>query len=285
MSPLHLAAIVGQSTIIQQILSGGRDVNLRCPHFHEATPLHMASASGNGASVPKLLKGQGADINIRDEHGGPPLQWEIDHEIMDNAMCLIKLGASLDVNTIEACMSNDDCWPCTELILETVRSSSDMLRQGEWSLQLCAQSLIRGYRADSKYHRTTDHIIKKRVGLGAIDPSIYHDPECAKWEGDSSLHVAATNGFPKHLFKLLLSQDPVNINSRDVNVMTVLDNAKVGKDDWKVKVIRDMGGLGADIGSRVSSHQEFAVIATHNSNPCPVDCFSSHVDANIASGW
>ncbi len=165
---------------------------------------------------------------------------------MDNASYLVKMRVTLDIHTMSVCMGSDDWWACTEEILDAVENSPEVLRQGETALQLCTQSLISGYRADSKYPKTMEHIIKKRVGLGPVDPRQYCDPDCAEFEGTSSLHVAASSKeFPEHLFKLLLDQKPVDINSRDLHGLTVMDHAWVDGEAWKVNLVRENGGVRA----------------------------------------
>ncbi|RYP56734.1 hypothetical protein DL769_009874 [Monosporascus sp. CRB-8-3] len=245
-SPLHLAALAGQDTILERMLIEGSDPNLRCPQFDDATPSHMAAATNNGPAILELLQKHGADLNQRDQPDRPPLRWAVDHNSMDSAMSLIKLGVELESDTMAACMQRDDWWPCTELLLETVRRTPEVLWHGESTLQQCTQFLISGCKADSKNLKTVEHLIKKRIGLGAIDARLHRNPSCGETEGLSSLHVAAiSDGFPEHLFKLLLEQRPVDINSRDPEGYTPLDNAMLRNKAWKVELIREYGGRAA----------------------------------------
>ncbi|RYP50231.1 hypothetical protein DL768_004215 [Monosporascus sp. mg162] len=245
-SPLHLAALASQDTILERMLIEGSDPNLRCPQFDDATPSHMAAATNNGPATLEMLKKHGANLNQRDQPDRPPLRWAVDHNSMDSAMFLIKLGVELESGTMAACMQRDDWWPCTELLLETVRRTPEVLWHGERTLQQCTQSLIYSCKSDSENLKTVEHIIKKQIGLGAIDPRLYRNPSCGETEGLSSLHVAAlSDGFPKHLFKLLLEQRPVDINSRDPEGYTPLDNAMLRNKAWKVELIREYGGRGA----------------------------------------
>ncbi|RYP18246.1 hypothetical protein DL765_004045 [Monosporascus sp. GIB2] len=246
MSPLHLAVLAGQHTILERMLVKGSNPNLRCPQFHNATPAHMAAATKNGAAILELLKNHGANLDQLDEKRRPPLQWAVDHDTIDSAMSLIKLGIKLKSVTMVACMRRDSWWPCTELILETVQKSPAVLSGGEYTLKQCTQTLISSCRADSENLETVERIIKKRIGLGAIDPRLYRNPSCGESKGLSSLHVAAiSDGFPEHLFKLLLEQRPVDINSRDPEGYTPLDNAMLGNKAWKVALIREHGGRAA----------------------------------------
>ncbi|RYP63847.1 hypothetical protein DL771_009075 [Monosporascus sp. 5C6A] len=246
MSPLHLAVLAGQYTIVERMLVEGSDANLRCPQFHYATPSHMAAATKNGAAILKLLRDHGANLDQLDEKRRPPLQWAVDHDTIESAMSLIKLRVKLKSATMVACMRRDNWWSCTELILKTVQKSPDVLSDGEYTLKQCTQTLISSCKADSENLKTVEHIIKRRIGLGAIDPRRYRNPSCGESEGLSSLHVAAiSDGFPERLFKLLLEQRPVDINSRDPEGYTPLDNAMLRNKAWKVELIREYGGRGA----------------------------------------
>ncbi|RYP32849.1 hypothetical protein DL767_005005 [Monosporascus sp. MG133] len=150
------------------------------------------------------------------------------------------MRVKLKLVTMVACMRRDNWWPCTELILDTVQKSPDVLSDGEYTLKQCTQSLISSCKTDSENLKTVEHIIKNRIGLGAIDPRLYRNPSCGESEGLSSLHVAAiSDGFPKHLFKLLLEQRPVDINSRDPEGYTPLDNAMLRNKAWNVKLVRE----------------------------------------------
>ncbi|RYP22482.1 hypothetical protein DL766_007719 [Monosporascus sp. MC13-8B] len=246
MSPLHLAALAGQYAILERMLVEGSSPNLRCPQFHNAPPSHMAAATKNGAAILELLRKHGANLDQLDDNRRPPLQWAVDHDTINSAMSLIKLGIQLKSVTMVACMRRDNWWSCTELILETVQKSPAVLSDGEYTLKQCTQSLISSCRADSENLKTVERIIKKRIGLGAIDPRLYRNPSCGESEGLSSLHVAAiSDGFPEHLFKLLLEQRPVDINSRDPEGHTPLDDAVLRNKAWKVELIREHGGRAA----------------------------------------
>ncbi|GKZ45156.1 hypothetical protein AbraIFM66951_007744 [Aspergillus brasiliensis] len=71
---LHSAAISGNTSIIQQLLAAGFDVNVK--GWKGQTPLHYASQSRNTtskASCIALLAEAGADMNILDDDGIPPI--------------------------------------------------------------------------------------------------------------------------------------------------------------------------------------------------------------------
>ena len=79
-TPLHAAAVLGHTVIVQFLLEHAADVNVR--DKHSTTPLHEASGSGN-LDVIQLLLSHGADLNILDHKGFTPLHVALRHRRFD----------------------------------------------------------------------------------------------------------------------------------------------------------------------------------------------------------
>lgn len=69
-SPLHIAALMGQTAIVQWLLENGFTPKLTTKT--EQTPLHWAVLSGSAPTV-QLLLDKGADVNAVDSNGQTPL--------------------------------------------------------------------------------------------------------------------------------------------------------------------------------------------------------------------
>lgn len=70
-TPLHVAAIQGKASIVQQLIEGGADID--APGEHGYTPLHEACAQGK-IEVVELLLRYGADIAIENKDDNTPLE-------------------------------------------------------------------------------------------------------------------------------------------------------------------------------------------------------------------
>lgn len=67
-SPLHLAAVVGNEEIVQLLLAGGVDIDLKASDSFAATPLQWAVFFGV-VEMTAFLVNAGADINAEDAYG------------------------------------------------------------------------------------------------------------------------------------------------------------------------------------------------------------------------
>ena len=92
-SPLHMAAINGNSAAVHVLIEAGADINAR--HKYGATPIHGAAINGNPAVAKKLIDA-GADVRVRNNDGNTPLHLAVLSSPIVTGL-LIEAGA--DVNT------------------------------------------------------------------------------------------------------------------------------------------------------------------------------------------
>ena len=245
-SPVHVASVFGQCSILEELLAGGVDVDLPSWHFDMATPLHLASASNKGIEVLRILKSNGANLDTWDRSNRTPLQWAVQYWMGDNMMRLVELGAKVDADVLLRCFRRDGWRPYAEKILETLERSPEALWDGPDTICLCTQKLIKRYMG-TRHTASMEYIIKNRIGLGPRDPRKVTDAECFDWEGTSSLHVAAeSHWFPERMFKLLLEQRAVDVNLRNESGLTALDMAGSSySKEWKVRLLQEYGGVTA----------------------------------------
>lgn len=85
--PLHLAALNGQTEVVQLLLSAGATVAVK--NAYDQTPLHHAALNGHRKIV-ELLLAAGADVNVRDTQGCTPLVNAMDFGCGGNVVKLLK---------------------------------------------------------------------------------------------------------------------------------------------------------------------------------------------------
>ncbi|RYO91824.1 hypothetical protein DL766_003585 [Monosporascus sp. MC13-8B] len=74
-SPLHLAALVGMSSVVELLIKKGVDPNSRERCFHSCSPLHMASSRGGTREAIQVLLNHGADLSQLDDQARTIVQW------------------------------------------------------------------------------------------------------------------------------------------------------------------------------------------------------------------
>lgn len=91
-SPLHIAAYRGNKEIIQILIGGGADFELKTPQG--STALRLAVEWGNINAL-KVLVEAGADINTRNDNGYTPLHGVASNGKLEMVKALIELGADI----------------------------------------------------------------------------------------------------------------------------------------------------------------------------------------------
>jgi serpin B len=92
-TPLHIAALYGQSAIAESLIRKGARVD--APDTEGRTPLYDAIAVGDMPMVELLIK-EGADLKIRDARGRSPLHYAAIEGYRDVAEVLISHGAEVN---------------------------------------------------------------------------------------------------------------------------------------------------------------------------------------------
>ena len=92
-SPLHMAAINGNSAAVHALIEAGADINAR--HKYGATPIHSAAINGNPAVAKKLIDA-GADVRVRNNDGNTPLHLAV---LSSPTVTALLIEAGADVNT------------------------------------------------------------------------------------------------------------------------------------------------------------------------------------------
>ena len=90
-TPLHDAALGGDTGVVKILLDHGADVNARDTEA-DATPLYYAASWGRQAAV-ELLLSRGADPNARNRKGASVLQSAIENNQPEIAAILRRHGA------------------------------------------------------------------------------------------------------------------------------------------------------------------------------------------------
>ncbi|MBN1409232.1 MAG: ankyrin repeat domain-containing protein [Spirochaetales bacterium] len=91
---IHLAARIGKTRVITELLDKGADINARTADTQE-TALHLAATEGYAETVDLLLK-KGAEIEAKDETGMTPLHKAALENRTECARFLIEAGAEID---------------------------------------------------------------------------------------------------------------------------------------------------------------------------------------------
>ncbi len=93
-TPLHFAAVRGQTECARVLIENGAEMNPRTGT--EKTPLHFA-AERNFLELAKLLVANGANLGARDDEGWSPLHYAAEKDRVELAAYLIAQGAEVDM--------------------------------------------------------------------------------------------------------------------------------------------------------------------------------------------
>jgi ankyrin repeat protein len=95
-TPLHFAAVRGQTACAEILIAKGAELNPRTGT--EKTPLHFAGERGF-LELAQLLVESGADIAAQDDEGWSPLHYAAEKDKVDVAAYLIAQGAEVDMRS------------------------------------------------------------------------------------------------------------------------------------------------------------------------------------------
>jgi ankyrin repeat protein len=95
-APLHFAAEVGHTNIVEALLAGKAELNIRADCG--CTPLHKAAQQGK-FEVAKLLLHSGAEVDLQDEHGVTPLHFASQGGYTDIVRALLQKNADKGART------------------------------------------------------------------------------------------------------------------------------------------------------------------------------------------
>ncbi|KAJ5398345.1 hypothetical protein N7509_006458 [Penicillium cosmopolitanum] len=90
-TPLMIAAILGEDTIIKQLLKSNAEVNAE--NEHKLTPLFLAVANSQAQAVKILLDHPDIRVNQQDEYGRTPFSYAAERQLIQIMIDLIGKGA------------------------------------------------------------------------------------------------------------------------------------------------------------------------------------------------
>ena len=91
LSPLHFAALSGNTEAVSALLAAGADVEVRTKN--NSTPLHLAAIRGNAPTINTLLKA-GANREARNRLAGTPLHYAAGNGNAETITALLNAGAN-----------------------------------------------------------------------------------------------------------------------------------------------------------------------------------------------
>ena len=218
-TPLHLAAIVGYSTIAEALISAGADVNAQ--DQSKFTPLHFASLSGRLKILEMLLKA-GADVKLRtdeeNDRGTPLLMAAYRTSLYDKldffegVKLLLQAGA--DPNETDNRGATPLMYAAQGGYLESVK---ELIKAGSDPKRLNREkSTILFYTADCRGNENECVTVAKLMLDAGIDVNAQDE------DGDTALIVAAKRHY-KALQDLFLGAgaDPKVKNKKGESVESI----------------------------------------------------------------
>ena len=201
-TPLHYAAMAGDSVGILLLLQSKADVN--SVDQRGRTAIHLATENGKTEAV-KVLMEKGAEVNLVDKEDMAPIHLAAKDGQVEATMVLLKYGANVNSR------SNYEMTPLhfaannahTELIKVLVSNGADVNSTANEQLTPLHLSADMGHAESAKV------LIEKGAKINS-----------ASSEGMAPIHVAASNGHTK-LLKLLVMKG-AEVNQRANHDLTPL---------------------------------------------------------------
>lgn len=202
-TPLHLAAWIGNPSVVRQLLDAGATANIA--NCEGELPIHEACYKGN-ARCAALLVRVTKDLNRKTKRGSTPLHLASQSGFVATVNALVSSGA-VDLDAPQEGLLNRN--PATALqltvwrghlacsrILIKAKCSLKVVCSGNSNIEVCIH-YGRNYR-EMKAHSTDRYLeILELLIRAGDDPNFLHS------NGDTTLHFAARKGNPVYLRVLL----------------------------------------------------------------------------------
>ncbi|MEQ9375658.1 MAG: ankyrin repeat domain-containing protein [Imperialibacter sp.] len=194
-TPLHIAIEVENAKLVNLLINGGANPNLKTKGGLEGTPLMFAS-SIKDTTISKLLLDAGAKVNTIDINGDPALNWAAYYGHTDQMRLLIKAGADLSLRSKHGNVVD------VVLRLWQADSVAEVLRQTSLATKIPNQAAKLVNAANSNDMEAARKILKSGGDANATDGL-----------GIPALHLAAQKGYLE-MTQLLLDNgaDPNKLN-------------------------------------------------------------------------
>ena len=221
-TPLHDAALWGDSDEVESLLAGGADVDAR--RADGKTALHLAVEKGYD-SVAQLLIAEGADIEAKTLYDNTPLLCTLDFLQADTAGLLLAQGT--DPNAINSMGDTGLHYTTHDRLKEVVE-------------QLIAGGLDVNVRNDA--NDTPLYCAARDGATGIVELLLTKgaDVNAAKHDGRTALHVAASHNHKETVELLITCDADVNAKTKEGN--TPLYYALMAGRDDIAELLRTAGG-------------------------------------------
>ena len=259
-TPLHMAAIMGHSSIAKYLLYNekNKDIDINVQDTSGSTPLHEAVRYGNIEIIEELLA-EGANINAQDNIGKSPImvimpkeKMEAIYKLMVNYRADLNLKDSYGDTLIHTATMMHAPESILELLVENGADVNAKNKEGVTPFEIAIQhhdkEMTRFYaNHDADIHTKDTHGISPLSLALEADKELFEmiisekNAQSQNSEGNTPLHIALLNDAPleKILYIISLTED-VNIRNSDGN--NVLYIACTKKQEPVVKALLEKGG-------------------------------------------